>query len=320
MESIRLHIGHHGPLRQQTTSHSWKQIRCPKRNSQKYRNIEHSTVTQGIKKGGARSTGSVQDPKDSFGGNSKTLDVVETVVLGTALVSHAMSLRNRGHKDASDTLHQQQFLSGCIVASLILRKLVSGLYEKRRESSPTSQAMLRLRNAETAIEDQVKVMDLVLRNMDALKTRSRLVGKDVKNAVKQMDQTHALTGDVLRDTTARMDMLENKIEDMEGLIGAVHEVVSKQLALIRNVIKEQKALADRMDHANEVSQSKDDRREKFVTTSKSSHTFTSIQESKTNPRKDETTDEWGRTQTMVSVSGPQPDSKDGSILFSFDSN
>jgi len=250
-------------------------------------------------------------PKDSVGSRSKTLEVVETVVLGTAVVSHTMSLRNNGGKAVSDAHYQ--FLSGCIVASLVLRKLVSGMHERRRESSPTSQAMLRLRNAESAIEDQVKVLDVVLRDMDALKTRSRLVGRDVKSAMKQMDQTHALTGDVLRDTNVRMDMLENKVGEMEGLIGSVHEVVSKQLNLIRNVIQEQKALRERMDSAPEVSQGD----ENVVTTNNSTHTSSSIEDVHSLKH---STDEWGRTQPMMSVSAPHHDSKDGTILFSFDSN
>jgi hypothetical protein len=318
MESIRLHTDYIGPLSKQRTNQCWKHLQPSKRDGRTYRDSKHIIVAQSSKKRDGRLKGRVQVPKDSVGGSSKTLDVVETVVLGTAVVSHTMYVRNSGgggDKDASDARHHEQFLSGCIVASLVLRKLVSGMYEKRRESSPTSQAMLRLRNAETAIEDQVKVMDVVLRDMDALKTRSRLVGRDVKSAVKQMDQTHALTGDVLRDTTARMDMLENKVGDMEGLIGSVHEVVSKQLTLIRNVIQEQKALGERIE---ETTQRRDEKHENFVTT----RTSSSIEDVESHPLKNNTTDEWGRTQPMVSVSAPsrQPGSSDGSILFSFDSN
>ena len=306
MESLRLNVGLSDQPR---TCHTWNTTNSPQRSHRHGGGARHVLVPQSMKKG---AKGHISAPKDGGGRNTKTLDVVETVVLGTAVVSHTLSLRKTG-ADASHSRHHEQFLSGCILISLVLRKAVSGMYEKQRESSPTSQAMLRLRNAERAIEDQVKVLDVVLRDMDALKTRSRLVGRDVKGAVKHMEQTQALAGDVLRDTNARMDVLEDKVSDMEGLIGSVHEVVSKQLNLIQDVIREQKTLGDKVEQAS----TRGSKHENLVTMTTTSSS-TSIEEVSSISSKNNT-DEWGRAQRVISVA-PHHNSKDGSVLFSFETN
>lgn len=309
MESLRSNVGLSDQPR---TCHSWNN--SPQRSSRHCGGARHVFVPQSIKKG---AKGHISAPKDGGGRHTKTLDVVETVVLGTAVVSHTLSLRKMG-ADSSNSRHHEQFLSGCILISLVLRKAVSGMYEKRRESSPTSQAMLRLRNAESAIEDQVKVLDVVLKDMDALKTRSRLVGRDVKGAVKHMEQTQALTGDVLRDTNARMDMLEDKVGDMEGLIGSVHEVVSKQLNLIQDVIREQKTLGQKVEQTSTMGSKKEGTQHENLVTMTTTSSSSSIEEVSAISSKT-STDEWGRAQPVISVA-PQHNSKDGSVLFSFDSN
>lgn len=318
MDSIRvLNRSLWGQSNRPWTIQCWSIIH-PARHDPTSRLTNHRHLDYVVVRSNRSSNGGQKVEHDSRGKRMKTLDVVETAVLGTAVVSHLTSLRY----NSASVRNQQQFLSGCILVSLVLRKLASGLYEKKRESSPTAQAMQRLRNAESAIEDQVKILDVVLRDMDALKTRSRLVGKDAKHAVKQMDQMNALTGDVLRETHARMDVLENKVDDMEGLIGSVHDVVSKQLDLIRDVVQEQKKLA----FYSQGKQSKGKPVTNTATTADNHSTRTYTSPSvhdddlqKASPQI-QTTDEWGRTKPSMSMSPPQHASKDGSILFSFDSN
>lgn len=326
----------------------------------RYADTSHNIIVNSSSKGNrsmGRDVAGISKSKErTVGGGQggvKTLDIAETLVLGAAVVSHTMSIRTTGDQNISGggapARQQQQFLSGCILVSLVLRKLVSGLYEKRRESSPTSQAMLRLRNAESSIEDQVKVLDVVLREVDSLKTRSRLMGRDVKSTMKQIEGTNTLTRDVLRETNTRMELLEGKVGDMEGLIGSVHDVVSKQLNLIRDVIQEQRNLDARV---NSVGQGQDAakqtissnlERENILensvtadpqgtktptqekTTNYSTHISSSIEDVQTTGMDlSESTDEWGRKQPTISVSPQESavrqNSKDGSILFSFDSN
>ena len=253
-------------------------------------------------------------------GVERTLSAVETVALGGAVLSHAVSTKSNEPSNGSS--NTSAFFTSFVLAALVIRKVASTLSERKREGSPTSQAMLRLRNVEKSLEDQGKVLDSVVRQVDALKTRTRFVGRDVRTTMKQVETTSALTGDVLQDTAARMELLEGRMSDVEVLIGSVHEVVSKQLTLISDVVMEQKSLSKKIAQSATANNSTKDSRPILETKADGDHTThssSSIDHSTEGVGKDE----WGR-QTISGVlprnETARRDSRDGSILFSFDSN
>ena len=257
-------------------------------------------------------------------GVERTLSAVETVALGGAVLSHAVSTRSNESSNGSSNANASAFLTSFVLAALVIRKIASTVSERKREGSPTSQAMLRLRNVETSLEDHGKILDSVIRQVDALKTRTRFVGRDVRTTMKQMENTSALTGDVLQDTAARMELLEERMSDVEVLIGSVHEVVSKQLTLISDVVTEQKSLSKTIAQRQSamVNNSRKDSRpivETKANDNYTTHSSSSIDHSTEGAGEDE----WGR-QTISGVvprnQTARRDSRDGSILFSFDSN
>jgi hypothetical protein len=261
----------------------------------------------------------------------KTLDVAETAVLGTASVAsfhHAVARRKEVSAAAGSS--QVEFVGGLVLAALLIRKAAVKIVDRQREASPTSQAMLRLRNAEVAIEQQAVAVDSVLRKIDALKTKTRLVSRDVKDTVKVVEETRAVTGDVLQDTNAKVEMLGMRVDDVEVLMGSVHEVVSKQLNLIRGVISEQKTVEARLlqgivrDEGPQQGEKKPGEKVGRNVIGLSDNTSFSIDDesevhsakvaSSASPEKGITTDEWGRI-TSKSIT----QTKDG-VLYSFDSS
>jgi len=104
----------------------------------------------------------------------RTLDVLETGALAAASVAGAKVLMDsRG--GAGGSVQSQATtsatsgtasttLSALVLVSLILRKATARLTEMKRESSPTSQAMMRLQNAELAVEQQGRAVEAVMKD------------------------------------------------------------------------------------------------------------------------------------------------------------
>jgi hypothetical protein len=182
--------------------------------------------------------------------------------------------------------------------------------------------MLRLRNAEVAIEQQVAVVEGVLKDVDGLRTRARLVGRDVKDTRKGVEEMRMVGGEMMQDVGARVELLEARVDDVEGLIGSVHEVVSKQLGLIQGVISEQKRLEKYGGKEKTEARGTDVKMGKqkgvHVAHASSADARSSLGSHQS------TADEWGRQR--ISVTSEQPkkspsvtNTKDGTVLYTFDS-
>lgn len=179
----------------------------------------------------------------------RTLDVAETVVLGAATaagVKVALDSSNRrpatrqdrgvDASSAASTSHATTALSSFVLVSLILRKVSSRLVEQKRQASPTSQAMQRLQNVEVAVEREGRVLEGALRDMEALKMRSRLVGREVKEVRKVVDGVELGYGEMGRVVEVRMGEMQGQVSELEGLTSSIHGVMAKQVGLISGVV------------------------------------------------------------------------------------
>lgn len=169
----------------------------------------------------------------------RAVDAVEVVVLGGAVgVQVAYSSRKQVERAEQASV----WMTGLLMGAVLMRKISSVLSERKKRASPTSQAMLRLRKVEVGLEENGRAMDTVMRQVEKLQTRTKLVGREVRNTAKIVEQDGALAGGVLEETSARMELLESRVEGVEELIASVHDVAAKQLDLISEVIQEQNRL------------------------------------------------------------------------------
>ena len=175
--------------------------------------------------------------------------MAETVVLGAATaagVKVALDSSNRrpatrqergvDASSAASTSHATTALSSFVLVSLILRKVSSRLVEQKRQASPTSQAMQRLQNVEVAVEREGRVLEGALRDMEALKMRSRLVGREVKEVRKVVDGVELGYGEMGRVVEVRMGEMQGQVSELEGLTSSIHGVMAKQVGLISGVV------------------------------------------------------------------------------------
>ncbi len=129
-----------------------------------------------------------------------------------------------------------------VLVSLILRKASSRLVEQKRQASPTSQAMQRLQNVEVAVEREGRVLEGALRDMDGLKMRSRLIGREVKEVRKVVDGVELDYGEMGRVVEVRMGEMQGQVSDLEGLTSSIHGVMAKQVGLISGVVTKVRGL------------------------------------------------------------------------------
>ena len=177
----------------------------------------------------------------------RTLDVLETGALAAASVAGAKVLMDsRGGAGGSAQSQAttsatsgaaSTTLSALVLVSLILRKATARLTEMKRESSPTSQAMMRLQNAELAVEQQGRAVEAVMKEVEGVRTRSRLVGREVKEVRKGLEEVGGRTSEMASVVGARLDMVDGQLGEVDGLIGSVHSVMAKQLGLIDGVVQ-----------------------------------------------------------------------------------
>ncbi|WPT11535.1 hypothetical protein PSENEW3n2_00005037 [Picochlorum sp. SENEW3] len=218
----------------------------------------------------------------------KAVDAVEIVVLGGAVgVQVAYSSR----KQVERAEQAPVWMTGLLMGAVLMRKISSVLSERKKRASPTSQAMLRLRKVEVGLEEHGRTMDSMMRQVDKLQTRTRLVGREVRNTAKMVEQDGALAGDVLEETSARMELLESRVEGVEELIASVHDVAAKQLHLISEVIQEQNKLKKLHIRSVDSAVNDDDK-----------------------ASSSQTVDEWGRRRVQ------RLENRDGTVSFSFDSS
>lgn len=185
----------------------------------------------------------------------RTLDVAETVVLGAATAAGVkVALDSSGRRpvtrqdrgvdasSAASTSNATTTLSSLVLVSLILRKVSSRVVEQKRQASPTSQAMQRLQNVEVAVEREGRVLEGALRDMDGLKMRSRLIGREVKEVRKVVDGVELGYGEMGRVIEVQMGEMQGQVSDLEGLTSSIHGVMAKQVGLISGVVTKVRGL------------------------------------------------------------------------------
>ncbi len=96
--------------------------------------------------------------------------------------------------------------------------------------------MQRLQNVEVAVEREGRVLEGALRDMDGLKMRSRLVGREVKEVRKVVEGVELGYGELGRVVEARMGEMQGQVSDLEGLTSSIHGVMAKQVGLISGVV------------------------------------------------------------------------------------
>jgi hypothetical protein len=96
--------------------------------------------------------------------------------------------------------------------------------------------MQRLQNVEVAVEREGRVLEGALRDMEALKMRSRLVGREVKEVRKVVDGVELGYGEMGRVVEVRMGEMQGQVSELEGLTSSIHGVMAKQVGLISGVV------------------------------------------------------------------------------------
>eukprot|EP00890_Picochlorum_soloecismus_P002365 jgi/Picsp_1/3129/NSC_05970-R1_predicted protein [Ostreococcus lucimarinus CCE9901] len=277
------------------------------------------------------------------------VETVESVLLASAVLGHGVAylkqhkvVADKGPRHSAADATNSLWLTATMVAALLARKLASLVAKRKERASPASQAMLRLRRAEVALQEQQHLMQDALRQLDKIQTRTRLSGRGVKEILREVQDGVAVTGDVLQDVCARMELVEGRVGEAEDLIAAVHDVAAKQFSILTKLIEEQNALRQELRKGNGLEKRAKEngsvrnyhediisKEQKAVQSNVKKHSRRSIQN---DDDVDAVTDEWGRA---VIAENPLADEKngmrkahenvprqdkDGSVVYSFDSN
>ena len=76
-----------------------------------------------------------------------------------------------------------------------------------------------------------------MKEVEGVRTRSRLVGREVKEVRKGLEEVGGRTSEMASVVGARLDMVDGQLGEVDGLIGSVHSVMAKQLGLIDGVVQ-----------------------------------------------------------------------------------
>lgn len=276
------------------------------------------------------------------------VETVESVLLATAVVGHGVAylqqqkvMAGKGQRDSAADGTNSLWITGTMVAALVARKLASLIAKKKERASPASQAMLRLRNAEVALQEQQHLMQEALRQLDKIQTRTRLSGRGVKEVLREVQDGVAVTGDVLQDVSARVELVEGRVGEVEELIAAVHDVAAKQFSLLAKLIEEQNALKQELRKGNSLENCTKENRSlrvenEDVISQKQGKIVTSNARGDSNYNQNNdvaaVTDEWGRAVVTENALADGKNGmrkahenvtrqdRDGSVVYSFDSN
>lgn len=275
------------------------------------------------------------------------VETVESVLLATAVVGHCVAylqqqknVAGKGQRNGAADATNSLWLTGIMVAALLARKLASLVTKKKERASPASQAMLRLRKAEVALQEQQHLMQDTLRQLDKIQTRTRISGRGVKEVLREVQDGVAVTGDVLQDVCARMELVEGRVGEVEDLIAAVHDVAAKQFSLLSKLIEEQNALKQERRKGNSLENCPEENgslrmENEDVISQKQGKSESSVNEDSKYSQSNDVaavTDEWGRAVVTENALAdgkngmrkahenvPRQD-RDGSVIYSFDSN
>lgn len=100
--------------------------------------------------------------------------------------------------------------------------------------------MARLAAAETAVATQTEALTNLARQVDKLQIRTRIVGRDVKDQVKEAQAAVGAQGEVVLGATAKLQQLQEDVRAIEELVDAMQGLAAKQFSLLTAVIQQQK--------------------------------------------------------------------------------
>ena len=94
-----------------------------------------------------------------------------------------------------------------------------------------------VRDLKSGLSKTQETIDRMSKSLDKVQTRSRLMSRDVRNEIKQLQMVVSEHGEALIAAALKLEQLDNNVTDVEGLIGAVQGLTTKQFELLQAVIK-----------------------------------------------------------------------------------
>ena len=207
-----------------------------------------------------------------MGGTAQTAEIVEIAALGVASGGQAFMLwrehlsKRKDFKVVETNTHGvassksnniPQALSvprgvhfTWITLPLLLAAIARAFADRRArrgsQYTPSSIFLSRLHAIESGIERENENRADSLRKLDKIQTRSRLVSRDVREQIKQLQAASTHQGEILMATTMKLEEIDSNIKDIEDLSASMQVLAAKQFELLQSVISRVKKLDERL--------------------------------------------------------------------------
>ena len=132
------------------------------------------------------------------------------------------------------------WITGPIFIAVAARSIAARLARRRTEATPAALAMSRLAAAETALTKQSESLSVLTRQVDKVQIRTRLLSRDLRAQVKDIQASTENHSEVLLGAGAKLTQIENEVRGLEELVDAVQGIAAKQFRLISSVIGQPK--------------------------------------------------------------------------------
>ncbi|KAL4853968.1 hypothetical protein ACK3TF_005198 [Chlorella vulgaris] len=133
-----------------------------------------------------------------------------------------------------------------LVAALLLGRLRSWIVARISAPSATTtgsslstQAAARLVRVEGEVAQQAAALQAATRQLDKLSVRSRLVSRDLKLPLQQLQAAAGQQSEALVGLAQRLEGHDKELRDMEALVEALQGVSAKQFQLLLKVMDQQ---------------------------------------------------------------------------------
>jgi hypothetical protein len=198
-----------------------------------------SEKTQALQKRTAVLTGSAPAP-NTRGPNLEILWVTGPLFIAVAARSIAARLARYTSlpylKKKIDRITTHPPLVPTMIHHLTLLFLFTFFSRRRVEATPAAQAMSRLSAAEFALTKQAESLSILTRQVDKVQIRTRLVSRDMREQVKELQALTDNHSEALLGAGARLAQIDNQVKGLEELVDAVQGIAAKQFRLIASVV------------------------------------------------------------------------------------
>lgn len=116
---------------------------------------------------------------------------------------------------------------------------------------PGSSALARVARLEAVSAQQAERADQTGRQLEKLQLRSRLMGRDLRPVLRQVQMENRQQADQLANLSTRADMLQQDIEDNHNLMAALQGVTAKQFDLLVRSMQQVRRTASASDTPKE---------------------------------------------------------------------